>query len=75
MFYYFKKNHKLLEGKLEFKKHDYMFNSYEILLYSVPAKVEAACWRDCSIPLVAPYLAATALSGISCARSCRASAV
>jgi hypothetical protein len=35
MFYYFKDKHKLFEVKLEFKGHDYMFNSYEIQLYSV----------------------------------------
>jgi hypothetical protein len=72
MFYYFKEKHKLSEGKLD---HYYTLNSYEMIFYSVPAKVEAACWRDWSIPLVAPYLAATALRGISWARSCRASAV
>ncbi len=35
MFYYFKDKHKLLEVKLEFKGHNYMFNSYEMELYSV----------------------------------------
>jgi hypothetical protein len=34
MFYYFKDKHKLLEVKLEFKGHNYMFNSYEMDLYS-----------------------------------------
>jgi hypothetical protein len=36
MFYYFKDKHKLLEVKLEFKGHNYMFNSYEMELYSAP---------------------------------------
>jgi hypothetical protein len=35
MFYYFKDKHKLLQVKLEFIGHDYMFNSYEMQLYSV----------------------------------------
>jgi hypothetical protein len=35
MFYYFKDKHKLLEVKLEFKRHNYMFKSYEMELYSV----------------------------------------
>ncbi len=35
MFYYFQDNQKLLEGNLEFKEHKYMFNSYEMELYSV----------------------------------------
>jgi hypothetical protein len=35
MFYYFQDKHKLLEGNLEFKEHKYMFNSYEMELYSV----------------------------------------
>jgi hypothetical protein len=35
MFYYFNDKHKLLEVKLEFKGHDYVFNSYEMQLYSV----------------------------------------
>jgi hypothetical protein len=35
MFYYFKDKHKLLEVKLEFKGHNYMFKSYEMELYSV----------------------------------------
>jgi hypothetical protein len=35
MFYYFKDKHMLLEVKLEFKGHDYVFNSYEMQLYSV----------------------------------------
>ena len=35
MFYYFQDKLKLLEGKLEFKEHKYMFNSYEMELYSV----------------------------------------
>ncbi len=34
MFYYFKGKHKLLEVKLEFKGHNYMFKSYEMELYS-----------------------------------------
>jgi hypothetical protein len=34
MFYYFQDKHKLLEGNLEFKEHKYMFNSYEMELYS-----------------------------------------
>jgi hypothetical protein len=33
MFYYFQDKHKLLEVKLEFKEHYYMFNSYEMELY------------------------------------------
>ncbi len=37
MFHYFKDKHKLLEVKLEFKGHNYMFNSYEMELYSAPA--------------------------------------
>ena len=37
MLYYFKDKQKLLEVKLEFKGHDYMFNSYEMQLYSVVA--------------------------------------
>jgi len=41
----------------------------------IPAKVDAACCSDWSIPLVAPYLAATWDSGISWARSCSARAV
>jgi hypothetical protein len=36
MFYYFKDKHRLSEVKLEFKGHNYMFNSYEMELYSVP---------------------------------------
>jgi hypothetical protein len=39
MFYYFKVKHKLLEVKLEFKRHDYVFHSYEMYemqLYSAP---------------------------------------
>jgi hypothetical protein len=39
MFYYFKDKQKLLEVKLEFKGHDYMFNSYKMQLYSVIAIV------------------------------------
>ncbi len=34
MFYYFYDKHKLLEGNLEFKEHKYMFNSFEMELYS-----------------------------------------
>jgi hypothetical protein len=34
MFYYFIDKHKLLKVKLEFKGHNYMFNSYETELYS-----------------------------------------
>jgi hypothetical protein len=34
MFYYSKDEHKLLEGKLKFKEHNYMFYSYEMELYS-----------------------------------------
>jgi hypothetical protein len=34
MFYYFQDKHKFLEGNLEFKEHKYMFNSYEMELYS-----------------------------------------
>ncbi len=34
MFYYFKDKHRLSEVKLEFKGHNYMFNSYEMELYS-----------------------------------------
>jgi hypothetical protein len=37
MFYYFQDKHKLLEENLEFKEHIYMFNSYEMELYSVGA--------------------------------------
>jgi hypothetical protein len=33
MFYYFQDKHTLLEVKLEFKEHNYMFNSYEMELY------------------------------------------
>ena len=33
MFYCFKKKQKLFEGKLEFKEHNYMFYSYEILYF------------------------------------------
>ncbi len=39
MFYYFKDKHKLLEVKLEFNGHNYMFNSYEMELYSVCVSV------------------------------------
>jgi hypothetical protein len=35
MFYYFKDKHRLSEVKLEFKGQNYMFNSYEMELYSV----------------------------------------
>jgi hypothetical protein len=35
MFYYFKDKHRLLVVKLEFKGHNYMFDSYEMELYSV----------------------------------------
>ncbi len=35
MFYYFQDKHKLLEGNLELKEHNYMFNSYEMELYCV----------------------------------------
>ncbi len=35
MFYYFKDKHRLSEVKLELKGHNYMFNSYEMELYSV----------------------------------------
>ncbi len=34
MFYYFKDKHKLLEVKLEYEGHNYIFNSYEMELYS-----------------------------------------
>jgi hypothetical protein len=34
MFYYFKDKHKLLEANLKFKERKYMFNSYEMELYS-----------------------------------------
>jgi hypothetical protein len=34
MFYYFKDKHRLSEVKLEFKGQNYMFNSYEMELYS-----------------------------------------
>ena len=34
MFYYFQDKHKLLEGNPQFKEHNYMFNSYEMELYS-----------------------------------------
>jgi hypothetical protein len=42
MFYYFKDKHKLLEVKLEFKGHDYVFNSYEMQLYSVHKESKVA---------------------------------
>lgn len=42
---------------------------------TMPAKVEAACCRLCSIPLEAWYLSDTRDSGTSLTRSCRASAV
>ncbi len=35
MFYYFQDKHKLLEGKLQFKGHNYKFKSYEMELCSV----------------------------------------
>ncbi len=35
MFCYFQDKYKLLEGNLEFKEHKYMFNSYEMEIYSV----------------------------------------
>ncbi len=35
MFSYFQDKHWLLEENLEFKEHNYMFNSYEMELYSV----------------------------------------
>ncbi len=38
MFYYFKDKHKLLEVKLEFKEHNYMFKSQKMELYSVQQK-------------------------------------
>ena len=41
MFYYFKDKHRLSEVKLEFKGQNYMFNSYEMELYSV----ELSCQR------------------------------
>jgi hypothetical protein len=41
MFYYFQDKHKLLEGNLEFKEHKYMFNSYEMELYSAPSLCQA----------------------------------
>jgi len=34
MLYYFKDKHRLSEVKLEFKGQNYMFNSYEMELYS-----------------------------------------
>jgi hypothetical protein len=34
MFYYFKDKHRLSEVKLEFKGQNYMFNSFEMELYS-----------------------------------------
>ncbi len=34
MFYYFQDKHELLEGNPEFKEPNYMFNSYEMELYS-----------------------------------------
>jgi hypothetical protein len=39
MFYYFKDKHRLSEVKLEFKGQNYMFNSYEMELYSVGTQV------------------------------------
>jgi len=44
MFYYFQDKLKLLEGKLEFKEHKYMFNSYEMELYSVERKQDNASY-------------------------------
>jgi hypothetical protein len=37
MLYYFKDKHRLSEVKLEFKGQNYMFNSYEMELYSAAA--------------------------------------
>jgi hypothetical protein len=45
MFYYFKDKHKLLEVKLEFKGHNYIFNSYEMELYSAMQQVDSGVWR------------------------------
>ncbi len=45
MFYYFKDKHELLEGKLEFKEHNYMFNSYEMELYSVAESIPGLLTR------------------------------
>ncbi len=41
MFYYFQDKLKLLEGKLEFKEHKYMFNGYEMELYSVVCRLRS----------------------------------
>jgi hypothetical protein len=38
MLYYFKDKHRLSEVKLEFKGQNYMFNSYEMELYSAVKK-------------------------------------
>jgi hypothetical protein len=35
MLYYFQDKHKLLKGNPQFKEYNYMFNSYEMELYSV----------------------------------------
>jgi hypothetical protein len=48
MFYYFKDKQKLLEVKLEFKGHDYMFNSYKMQLYSVDISAPQA-FQFCGI--------------------------
>jgi hypothetical protein len=46
MFYYFKDKHRLSEAKLEFKGQNYMFNSYEMELYSVGVFTPSLCTRD-----------------------------
>jgi hypothetical protein len=42
MFYYFQDKHKLFEGNPEFKEPNYMFNSYEMELYSVAGNSASA---------------------------------
>ena len=46
MFYYFKDKHRLSEVKLESKGHNYMFNSYEMELYSVYSSVPVDVQRS-----------------------------
>ena len=52
MFYHFKDKHRLSEVKLEFKGQNYMFNSYEMELYSAPSHEAArgVCSYNCLLP-------------------------
>ncbi len=49
MFYFFKDKHRLSEVKLEFKGQNYMFNSYEMELYSEYKRViKIHLWKNMS---------------------------